>query len=136
MKPVNKTTNNSFDLYAAGFPEPVQVLLRTMRETILQAAPGSEELISYGMPSFKMNGIVAHFAAHKNHIGFYPGANGIKTFEDELANYVYAKGSVQFPFDQPLPLSLIKRIIRFRVKENKEKAAARKKNVKTKKKTG
>ncbi len=112
------------DAYIAGFPEPVQVLLRRMRNTIRKAAPAAVEKISYQIPTFALHGNLVHFAAFKNHIGFYPGASGIKTFQQELSAYVFAKGSVQFPLDKPLPVGLISKIVKFRVRQNLEKAAA------------
>lgn len=107
------------DDYIDGFPQEVQQLLRKMRQTIQKAAPEAEETISYGIPAFKLNGMLVWFAAFKNHIGFYPHASGIAAFKRELSAYKSAKGSVQFPFDAPLPLALVGRIVRFRVKEGK-----------------
>lgn len=108
-----------FSEYARRQPKAVQPLLREMRETIRKAAPQAEETISYGMPAFRLGGgrPLVWFAAHARHIGFYPGASGIATFADELGGYKHAKGSVQFPIDEPLPLALVARIVRFRVKE-------------------
>jgi uncharacterized protein YdhG (YjbR/CyaY superfamily) len=107
----------TFDDYAKRFPKDVQALLRTMRETIRKAAPDATETISYKMPAFRQGRILVWFAAHRSHIGFYPGASGIAAFEKELARYKHAKGSVQFPFDEPLPLPLVTRMVKFRVKE-------------------
>lgn len=115
-------TSADIDTYVAGFPEPVQVLLRKMRDTIRKAAPGAVEKISYQIPTFALHGNLVHFAAFKNHIGFYPGASGIKAFQQELSAYVFAKGSVQFPLDKPLPVGLISKIVKFRVQENMDKA--------------
>ena len=89
-----------------------------MRTTILNLAPGATEAMSYQIPTFKLNGNLVHFAAFKKHIGFYPGAAGIAAFQDELAGYKSAKGSVQFPLDQALPLDLVKKIVKFRVAQN------------------
>jgi uncharacterized protein YdhG (YjbR/CyaY superfamily) len=112
---------NSFktvDAYIAACPAEVQPMLHDMRKTIVSAAPQAEEGISYGMPAYKLNGALVYFGAFTKHIGFFPTALGIKAFATELKPYVHAKGSVQFPYAQPLPLGLIKRIVRSRVKEN------------------
>jgi uncharacterized protein YdhG (YjbR/CyaY superfamily) len=111
----------NFAEYSRGFTKDVQKLLSTMRATIRKAAPDAEETISYGMPAFKQAGILVWFGAHSGHIGFYPGASGIATFKKELAAYKFAKGSVQFPFDKPLPLALVTRIVEFRVRERSQK---------------
>ena len=93
--------------------------------TIRKAAPGAEETIKYRMPTFTLNGNLVYFAAFKNHIGFYPVPTGIEKFKKELAVYEQGKGSVQFPLDQPIPYSLISKIVKFRVKENLARAAAK-----------
>jgi uncharacterized protein YdhG (YjbR/CyaY superfamily) len=116
------TSQNPIDQYIAGFPETTKSYLEKMRTAIKKAAPQAEEVISYNMPAYKLNGILVWFAGHKNHIGFYPMASGIATFKNELSVYKSAKGSVQFPLNRPLPLVLITKIIKFRVKENLEKA--------------
>ena len=116
----NKPTN--IDAYIAGFPANVQALLQEVRSTVHKAAPDAEELISYQMPAFRQNGILVYFAAYKNHIGFYPTASGIRAFQKEIAKYKNSKGAVQFPIDQPLPLSLITKMVKFKLKENNEKA--------------
>lgn len=115
----------NIDAYIAAFPDPVQQKLREMRTTIRKAAPGAEEAISYAIPTFKLKGNLVHFAAFKTHIGFYPAPRGIDAFKDELAKYGGGKGTVQFPLDEPLPLSLITRIVKFRVKDNLRLAEAR-----------
>ena len=97
----------SVDDYIKSFPKESRKLLEIVRKTVKTAAPGAQEVISYSMPGYKMNGMLVWFAAHKSHIGFYPGASGIETFKKELSGYKGAKGSVQFPFDKPLPLELI-----------------------------
>ncbi|MEO6834736.1 MAG: DUF1801 domain-containing protein [Candidatus Tumulicola sp.] len=107
----------NFDDYARSFPKKVQQLLRTLRAAVHKAAPTAEETISYGMPAFKLDRVLVWFAAHTHHIGFYPGRSGITAFEKQLAAYKSAKGSVQFPFDEPLPLTLIARIVKFRLRE-------------------
>jgi|SRR5579862_3537644 len=112
------TAAKSIDDYIRAYPREVQQLLQSMRRTIQEAAPKAEETISYKIPAFRLNGMLVWFAAFKNHIGFYPGAEAIKVFKEELSAYKSAKGSVQFPFDQPLPLALVGRIVKFRVKQN------------------
>ncbi len=114
------------DSFIATFPEETQKLLQQVRETIKKAAPEAEETINYGIPTFKLNGNLVHFSGYKNHIGFYPGASGIKTFEQELSIYKSAKGSVQFPIDQAMPLDLITKITKFRVQQNLEKTQTKK----------
>ncbi len=113
----------TIDEYINTFPEDVQSILERMRQTIRKAAPEAVEAISYQIPTFKLNGRnLAHFAAYKNHIGFYPTSSGIKAFKKELSSYKLSTGSVQFPLDQPVPYDLVKKIVIFRVKENlKEK---------------
>ena len=106
------------DEYIAGFPKEIQNLLEQVRATIKKAAPKAEEVISYGMPGFKLNGMLVWFAGYTKHIGFYPKASGIESFKKELSIYKGAKGSVQFPIDKPLPLGLITKIVKFRVREN------------------
>ena len=123
-RPAAKTVDD----YITGFPADIQRLLTQMRSTIRKAAPAATEKISYGIPCFAMDRILVWYAAHANHIGFYPGASGIAEFKRELAQYKFAKGSVQFPFDQPLPLPLVTRIVKFRLAE----IAARKKKSPTK----
>ena len=108
----------TMDEYINTFPEDVRTILNELRQTIREAAPEAEETINYQMPTFKLNGNLVHFAAFQNHIGFYPTPTGIEAFKKELSGYKGAKGSVQFPIDQPLPLSLIRRIVEYRVKEN------------------
>ena len=115
----------TIDEYIAQFPEVVQALLREMRAVIRAVAPEAEEKISYQMPTFYLNGNLVHFAAYKNHIGFYPAPSGIEHFKEELSGYAGAKGSVQFPLDQPIPFDLVARITTFRAEENRAKAAAK-----------
>jgi uncharacterized protein YdhG (YjbR/CyaY superfamily) len=126
MKP-NQTAPQTIDDYIAGFPPDVQAILQKIRQTISIAAPGAEEKISYQMPTFTLKGNLVHFAAFKQHIGFYPVPTGIEAFKKELARYEQGKGSVQFPLDQPIPYGLIRKIVKFRVKENLAKAAAKEK---------
>jgi uncharacterized protein YdhG (YjbR/CyaY superfamily) len=110
----------TMDEYIGGFPQPVQKILQSLRNTISKAAPEAEETINYAIPTFTLNGRnLVHFAAFKQHIGFYPTPSGIEAFRQELSVYEGAKGSVKFPINRPLPLTLVKKIVDFRVKENK-----------------
>jgi uncharacterized protein YdhG (YjbR/CyaY superfamily) len=109
------------DNYIEGFPEETRKLLRKMRETIIQAAPQSEETIKYMMPTYVLKGNLVHFAAYKSHIGFYPAPSGINAFRKELSAYKTSKGAIQFPLDKPLPVKLITEIVKFRVNENLSK---------------
>jgi uncharacterized protein YdhG (YjbR/CyaY superfamily) len=122
-KPMIKTINE----YISQFPEEVQLKLNELKATIIKAAPQAEECINYQMPTFKLNGNLVHFAAYKNHIGFYPTPSAIDQFKKELSVYKGAKGSVQFPIDKALPLSLITKIVEFRVKENLKKVEKKRK---------
>jgi uncharacterized protein YdhG (YjbR/CyaY superfamily) len=124
MKAV-KSLPKDIDQYIGTFPKDVQKILETVRATIKKAAPEAEEAISYQMPTFRLNGNLVHFAGYKNHIGFYPTPSGIEAFKKDLSTYKGAKGSVQFPIDQPVPLDLITRIVKFRVSENSKKAKAK-----------
>jgi uncharacterized protein YdhG (YjbR/CyaY superfamily) len=112
----------SIDEYIALFPKEIQKKLEEVRATIKAAAPEAKEKISYQMPTFDLKGNLVHFAAHTNHIGFYPQPSGIEAFKEELSMYESAKGSVQFPLDKPLPLKLISKIVKFRAAENLERA--------------
>ena len=115
---------NTIDEYIKTFPEDIQSILEKMRQTIRKAAPDAVEAISYQMPTFKLNGKnLVHFAAWKNHIGFYPTPSGTEAFQKELSPYKRAKGSVQFPLDKPIPFDLVKKVVLFRVKENLKKKA-------------
>jgi uncharacterized protein YdhG (YjbR/CyaY superfamily) len=121
----DQTAPSTIDEYIAGFPPEVQEILEKIRLTIRKAAPNAEETIKYQMPTFTLKGNLVHFAAFKKHIGFYPVPTGIEKFKKELAVYESGKGSVQFPLDKPIPYSLISKIVKFRVKENLAKAAAK-----------
>ena len=120
-KPINT------DEYISGFPKETQKILEQLRATIKKAAPKADEVISYSIPAFKLNGMLVWFAAYSNHIGFYPRGSGIEAFKKELSIYKGAEGSVQFPLDKPLPLELITQIVKFRVAENLQKAKTKKK---------
>ena len=107
-------------------PQKTQSLLKTLYTHIIENAPKATEKISWGMPTFYQEGNLVHFFAYKNHIGFYPGSSGVETFIPELGLLKYSKGAIQFPLDQPLPLDLIAKIVRFRVDENITMAKAKK----------
>jgi uncharacterized protein YdhG (YjbR/CyaY superfamily) len=111
---------NNVDEYIAGFPGDIQKILEEVRVTIKKAAPQAEEVISYSMPAFRQNGMLVFYAAHKNHIGFYPTSSGTTVFKEELTGYNTSKGAIQFPLGKPIPLDLITKIVKFRVKENTE----------------
>lgn len=113
--------------YIAGFPKAIQELLEQFKAIIKKAAPQAEEVISYGMPAFKMNGMLVYFAAHTKHIGFYPVSSALGDFKKELAVFKWSKGTIRFPLDKPLPIRLITKIVKLRVTENLQKAKAKKK---------
>lgn len=113
-----KKQSASVAAYVQEQPPAIRKRLREIRSIVREVAPAATEKISYRMPAFFLNGVIVYFAAFRNHIGFYPGANGVAAFNDELAQYKHAKGSIQFPHDKPLPTALIKRVVRYRVKEN------------------
>jgi len=115
------TSIENVESYIATFPKETQKLLEQIRQTIKSVAPTATEKIGYGIPTFVLNGNLVHYAGYKNHIGFYPGAAGIEKFQEELSVYKGAKGSVQFPLDQPLPLKLVSEITKFRVVQNEQK---------------
>lgn len=116
--PTPRKPPDNFDDYLERFPKDVQRRLQKMRLTVKKAAPKAKETISYGIPAFTLNGMLVWFAAFKNHIGFYPRTSAIAAFRKELSAYKGEKGSVRFPFGKPLPLRLISRMVKFRVKEN------------------
>jgi len=114
----NKTASELIDEYILEFPTEVQEKLKNLRKVIKESAPDAEEKISYQMPTFVLHGNLVQFAAHQNHIGFYPTPSGINAFKHELSEYKGAKGSIQFPMEKPLPYELISKIVKFRVDEN------------------
>lgn len=116
----------SIDEYIAGFPPDVQRILEQIRSAIRAIAPDAAETIKYRIPTFVLHENLVHFAAFTNHVGFYPTPSGIAKFKDELSAYNSAKGSVQFPIGEPIPLNLIKKIVRFRAQEVRAKSAAKK----------
>jgi len=115
---IPRTQFNTIDDYIASFPKNVQDILEKLRRVIKESAPMAEETINYGIPTFTLNGNLVHFAAFKNHIGFYPTPSAIATFKKELSSFKQAKGSVQFPIEKPIPFDLVKKIVNYRVKEN------------------
>jgi len=122
------TKPHDIDEYIAGFPKHTQKVLEQIRTTVKKAAPDAEETISYAMPAFTLKGrYLLYFAGYKNHIGLYPAPAGNEAFKKELSVYKRGKGTVQFPLDKPLPLSLVTKIVKLRVKENLEKADKKKK---------
>jgi uncharacterized protein YdhG (YjbR/CyaY superfamily) len=127
MKQASDGTPSSIDEYIRAFPRDVQKKLADLRSTIRRAAPDAVEKIAYRMPTFFQKKNLVHFAAYQHHIGFYPTPSGIDAFKDELTRYVTSKGAIQFPIDEPLPLDLVTRIVKFRVAENEAKAVAKKK---------
>jgi uncharacterized protein YdhG (YjbR/CyaY superfamily) len=113
-----QTAPKDIDEYIAGFPSDVQELLEKLRRTIRKAAPGVEEKISYQIPTFTLKGrYLIYFAAYKKHIGLYPAPRGVEEFKEELSGYEGGKGTVRFPFDKPIPYDLVRRIVKFRVKD-------------------
>jgi uncharacterized protein YdhG (YjbR/CyaY superfamily) len=115
---ITRTQFKTIDEYIASFPINIQDILKKLRCVIKEHAPMAKETINYGIPTFKVNGNLVHFAAFKNHICFYPTPSAILAFKKELSHYKQAKGSVQFPIDKPTPFNIIKKIVEYRVKEN------------------
>ena len=110
------------DEYLSALPKKARDILKALRQTIKQAAPEAEEMISYQMPAFKFHKMLVYYAAHKVHIGFYPASRTVReVFKDELATHATSKGTIRFPMDKPIPLSLVKKIVKHRVNENLEK---------------
>jgi uncharacterized protein YdhG (YjbR/CyaY superfamily) len=124
---MKKNNVTSVDDYIAEQPVEIWEKLNELRQVIKRAAPKADEAISYGMPAYKFQGVLVYFGAYQNHIGFYPTGSGISAFKKELSVYVGSKGTVRFPIDKPLPLTLIKKIVRFRLKENEQKQLLKKK---------
>jgi uncharacterized protein YdhG (YjbR/CyaY superfamily) len=122
MATIKAEQPGNIDRYIAGFPDEIGKKLEEMRMIVKKAAPVAEETINYGVPTLVLSGNLVHFGGFKNHIGFYPAPSGIEAFKKELSAYEGAKGSVKFPANKPLPAALITKIVKFRVKENLEKA--------------
>ena len=125
MMATGRARPEDIDQYIAAFPPEVQAILQQIRLTISAAAPDALEAISYQIPAFKLNGVLVYFAAFKNHIGFYPPVSGDAKLEKAISPYAGEKGNLRFPLDQPIPYGLIERIVKLRVKQNLQKAAAK-----------
>ncbi len=113
-----RRTPETIDDYIAGFAPEVRAILQRIRKTISAAAPGAQEIISYQIPTFRLNGALVHFAAFNHHIGFYPPVRGDARLEKAVARYAGPKGNLRFPLDEPIPYKLIERIVKVRVKQN------------------
>jgi uncharacterized protein YdhG (YjbR/CyaY superfamily) len=121
-------TPQTIDAYIAAFPPEVQAILEQIRMTIREAVPDAQETISYGMPTFTLNGrYLLYFAAYKKHIGLYPAPIGVEEFQEAVSRYGAGKGTLKFPLDQPMPLDLLHTIVQFRAREQAAKAAAKQK---------
>ena len=132
MEAISKTKFETVDEYFSTLPQHAKAMLQELRKTIKKAAPQAEELISYNMPAFKLRGMLVWYAAYKEHIGFYPRPSAIEAFKKEVSVYKGAKGTIQFPIDKPLPLNLVIKIVKYRLKENLERTEG--KVIKTKSK--
>ena len=113
------------DEYISVFPESTQKKLQELRNAIKRAAPKATETISYNMPAYKLSSVLVYFAAYEHHIGFYPTPSALQAFKDEISKYKSSKGAVQFPLNEPLPLALITKMVKFRINELKQKEEAR-----------
>jgi len=122
---IDRVTPKSIDEYIAQFPPEVQAVLERIRTTIRSAAPEAQEVISYRIPAFTLNGVLVYFAAFKEHIGLYPPVSGNARLEKAISPYAGEKGNLRFPLDRPMPYSLIEQIVKYRVKQNVAKTAAR-----------
>ena len=123
----SKLIYSTVDEYIAAQSETIQPLLNQLRKAIKNAAPTANEIISYGMPAYKIHGVLVYFAANKHHIGFYPTASPITVFSDELTSYKTSKGAIQFPLKTPIPIDLVRRIVEFRVNEDEIKSISKNK---------
>ena len=125
---IDQSAPKTIDDYIAACPREVQVILQQIRQVIHETLPGLGETISYGMPTFTLNGkYLVYIAAHKKHIGLYPAPTGVEEFQEAVALYGGGKGTLKFPLDRPMPFDLIRRVARFRAKEQAEQAAAKQK---------
>ncbi|MBK9733109.1 MAG: DUF1801 domain-containing protein [Chitinophagaceae bacterium] len=127
MKNATGKRYESVDSYIAAFPKETQQVLQHIRSVIMKASSSATEIISYNMPAYRQNGVLVYFAGYKNHIGFYPTSSPIRVFKDELVKFKTSKGAIQFPIDQPLPTSLISKIVKYRMKEDLLREASKKK---------
>jgi len=116
---------NTIDEYIATFPKQIQHILQELRRVIRESAPQAKEAISYQIPTFKLNGNLVHFAAFKDHIGFFPTSSGVAAFRKELSEYETSTGTIRFPLDKPMPFDLIRKIVKYRVSENLQQRAKR-----------
>lgn len=123
----SKLIYSTVDEYIAAQGELIQPMLNQLRDTIKNAAPTANEIISYGMPAYKIHGVLVYFAANKHHIGFYPTASPITVFSDELTAYKTSKGAIQFPIETAIPVDLVRRIVEFRVNEDEIKSISKNK---------
>ena len=121
----NRPTAATIDEYICAFPPEVQAVLQKVRQSVRDAAPEAEEVISYRIPAFKQHGVLIYFAAFKNHIGFYPPVSGDPALEKAVSRYAGEKGSLRFPLNQPIPFDLIGRITRLRLRQNLARAASK-----------
>lgn len=126
MKEMKKDPPATIDEYIAQCPENVQQIMRQIRSVIKETAPQAEERISYQMPAFYWKGYLVYFAPRKDYIGFYPTGSGIEAFKDEISGYKSSKGAVQFPFNQPMPFDLIRKMVKFKMAENEKRPVYRK----------
>ena len=124
----SKKLFKTIDECIATFPKNVQIILEELRQAIRESASQAEEAISYQMPAFKFNGILVWFAVFKNHVGFYPKTSAIEAFKKELSGYETSRGTIKFPINKPIPFDLVKKIVRYRVKENLGKKNKRNEN--------
>ncbi|MBK7916595.1 MAG: DUF1801 domain-containing protein [Candidatus Promineifilaceae bacterium] len=122
-----QTAPTTIDAYIADFSPDVQEILQKVRATIREAAPSAEETIKYQLPTFTLKGNLVYFGGFKKHVGFYPVPTGIEAYAEDLAPYKTGKGSIQFPYDKPIPYDLITKVVKYRVEENLRNAEAKKK---------
>jgi len=118
---VQKKQRKNVDDYIDMFPDNTKQILKKFRQAIQESASKAEETISYGIPTYRLNGNLVHFGGFKNHVGFYPAPQAITFFEKELSLYKTSKGTIQFSLDKPIPYDLVKKIVKYRVKENLKK---------------
>lgn len=112
---------HTVDEYIQNFPKETQEILQNVRQTIQKAAPGAQERISYGIPTFTLHGNLVHFGGYNDHIGFYPGSEAIEIFAQELKDLAPSKGTIRFSLEKPIPYNLIAKITAHRVEKNTHK---------------
>ena len=113
-----KTDDTSIDQYIRSFPAPTRKILKELRAVMRKAAPHAGEKLSYGIPTLFQNGNLVHYAAYENHIGLYGAPSEPQAFDRKLQKYRTGKGTLRFPIDQPIPLALVREIVKRRVEEN------------------